>query len=197
MRWARRLCHAAQLGERPFGLCVSNVSLSEGEITLDFIQKNGAVDERVVFGYKSPTEETWPLASGGMIMRTPSRLSLQGGWRKLVGIGHKNNLTSGRTHKLEDKDRGAERLLEVDGVRAFDHHLPFPAPYGQVGLFAWGESGATFSEVRTSKEVEQVVILVHGIRTYAEWQSTLKKEFSRVGIPVMPTNYGYSMSLDF
>ena len=169
-----------------------NVSLSEGEITLDFIRKDNDVDGRVVLGYKSPTEEYLAVGLGGTIMRTPLRILVC--WVdgvKLVGVGHKGNLTSGRTYKLGIKIEGQNVLLEVDGVRAFDHHLSSPVPYGQVGLFAWGESGASFSEVRTSKEVEQVVILVHGIRTHAEWQSTLKKEFSRVGIPVAPTNYGY------
>lgn len=181
-----------QLGERPFGLCVSNVSMSEGEVTLDFVQKEGDVDGRVVLGYKSPTDDYLAIGLGGYNKAyTLTHFSLLGGWRELVGVGDKSNLTAGRTYKLRIKVEEQNILLEVDGVRAFDYNFSSSVPYGQIGLFAWGEKGASFSEIRTSKEVEDVIILVHGIRTYAEWQSMLRREFSRLGIPVEPTNYGY------
>ena len=39
--------------------------------------------------------------------------------------------------------------------------------------------------------VDHVVILVHGIRTYAPWQNTLRAELEGRGIKVELTNYGY------
>jgi hypothetical protein len=190
-----------QLGQRPFGLCVSNYSLSMGEITFDFTQQQGEVDGRIVLGYKSPTEDYLAVGLGGYgHAYTLTHFSLLGGWRELVGVGQKENLVPGRKYQIKIKIEGQAILLEVDGVRAFEYTMSSPMPYGQVGLFAWGESGAIFSQVslqRTSKDIEQVVVLVHGIRTFAEWQSMLKREFSLIGIPVAPTNYGYFDLLRF
>lgn len=41
------------------------------------------------------------------------------------------------------------------------------------------------------ERVNHVVILVHGIRTYAPWQNTLRTELERKGVKVELTNYGY------
>jgi hypothetical protein len=44
---------------------------------------------------------------------------------------------------------------------------------------------------RPPEEVDHVVILVHGIRTHAPWQNTLRVELEREGIRVELTNYEY------
>jgi hypothetical protein len=47
------------------------------------------------------------------------------------------------------------------------------------------------------EEVTSVVILVHGIRTYAPWIAMLRAEFETVGIVVEATNYGRLDALRF
>src|ERR1041385_5268194 len=48
-----------------------------------------------------------------------------------------------------------------------------------------------------SPDVTEVVILVHGIRTFAPWIDTLRAEFEKAGIRVEPTNYGRLDTLRF
>jgi hypothetical protein len=46
-------------------------------------------------------------------------------------------------------------------------------------------------------QVQSVVILVHGIRTYAPWIATLRARFEKEGIVVEPSNYGRLDLLQF
>lgn len=184
-----------QPSQRPFGLCICNTRFSEGTISFH-LQSLGDVDGRIVLGYRSPSDDYFAIGLGGYGKSyTLTHFSLVGGWREIKGVGHISNLAAGKTYRLTVKVVGNRVSLEVDDVLVLEHDLPAPVPLGQVGLFAWGDQGrSTFSDVsiaRTTKDIEQVVILVHGIRTFAEWQSMLAGEFSRVGIPVIPTSYGY------
>ena len=45
--------------------------------------------------------------------------------------------------------------LEVDGVQVLDFDLELDPPFGQVGLFAWGDvGGAGFSNVTVTRQPE-------------------------------------------
>jgi hypothetical protein len=51
------------------------------------------------------------------------------------------DLPVGRPIKIGVKVRGQRILFEVDDVRVIDRVLEVPLPYGQLGLYAWGEEG--------------------------------------------------------
>ena len=185
-----------QVGEQPFGLCVSNCSLSEGEIAFEILQSSGVVDGRVVLGYRSPTEDYFIIGVGGYGKAyTLSHFSLSGGgWKEIMGVGDPANLPANEKYEVKVKLNQKSIVLEVNGVVVLNHSLASSIPYGQIGLFAWGEHERNFSSIsvsRAAKDEDQIVVLVHGIRTHAEWQSMLKREFSQVGITVALTNYGY------
>jgi pimeloyl-ACP methyl ester carboxylesterase len=55
---------------------------------------------------------------------------------------------------------------------------------------------SAFNE-RLAPQVQHVVILVHGIRTDAPWQITLRSELEKNGVRVELTNYGYFDALRF
>jgi hypothetical protein len=183
-------------GQRPFGICVSSVRFSEGEIRMVFCQHKGVIDGRILLGFRSPEDEYFAIGLGGYGKAyTITYFSPKSGWQEVAGFGRNEDLIAGQSYRIAVRLEGQRICLDVDGICVIDKSLEIPIPYGQVGLFSWGESGtaefASASVKRRPSDIEQVVILVHGIRTHAEWQAMLHQEFSRVGISVAPTNYGY------
>lgn len=186
---------APQTGHRPYGLNISGVRFSEGEVGAEFHKSSGSVDGRIVLGFRSVTDQYYAIGLGGYGDAYTLTHFFNGAWRKVVGYGQDANLQVGKKYSLLVKVEKTNIKLDIDGVTAIDCDLPAPIPYGQLGLFAWGDSGeAAFTNVvvdKHSSDVDDVVILVHGIRTYASWEAMLQQEFSKVGVAVVPTNYGY------
>jgi hypothetical protein len=185
-----------QAGSRPYGLCVSNVRFSEGAIEFELQQPEGLVDGRVVIGYKSLADEYLAIGLGGYgDAYSITHFDSIAGWKKLAGAGKNEDLSNHKKYQAIVRVVGRNLKLEVDGVQVLECDLDSELPFGQVGLFAWGDTGgAEFSNVtvtRQPSDIEHVVILVHGIRTHGEWQQILRREFSQVGIVLAPTNYGY------
>lgn len=186
---------------RPYGMCVSNVRLSDGIIEFEFQQTQGPIDGRAVIGYKSPQDEYLAIGLGGYgNAYSITHFDQITGWKKLAGVGNEQILRHAQKYKVLIRVAGRNLKLEVDGVQVLEFNLPTDPPFGQIGLFAWGTGSAKFSNLavtRKPSDVEHVVILVHGIRTQGDWQQTLRTEFSRVGIVIAPTNYGYFDPLRF
>jgi hypothetical protein len=185
-----------QADQRPFGICISNVRFAEGEVRIAVCGTDGEVDGRVLLGYQSLESEYFVIGIGGYgDAYTITHFHPISGWTRIRGVGRKENLTIGKEYQVAVRVDGQRISLEIDGVGVIDHTLERSIPYGKIGLFAWGAAGGIkFSGASISRrpsDIEQVVILVHGIRTHAEWQKLLHKEFSRVGIVVASTNYGY------
>jgi hypothetical protein len=158
---------------RPFGLCVSNVLFSQGTIRFDLRQSQGMIDGRVVIGYNPPTEEYLAIGLGGYGKAyTITHFDLTTGWKELAGIGANESLSNNRTYVVLVRVQGKQLKLEVDGVPVLSHTLNSEPLYGQVGLFAWGETrGANFANISVTKqpsEVKHVVVLAriihHGMR---------------------------------
>src|SRR5262249_51333801 len=176
------------------------------------------VDARLLLGFRSTSADYFLVGLGGYDRAyTMTRFTPSDGWRMIAGEGRVENLIVDRIYELTVRVGGPRIVLEVDGIRVLEHVLEASLPYGQFGLFSWGKDGGVEfidASVRTEErsgiavvqtsivmpEVEpiqpsqhdkEVIILVHGIRTYARWQNMLRTEFSRIGIPVEPTNYGY------
>lgn len=187
---------------QPHGICASNVRFSQGSIECEIQQSKGMVDARIVIGYRSPTEDYIAVGLGGYgEAYSITHFDAIAGWKRLAGVGKNGDLTNGRKYHVLVRVAGRNLKLEVDGVPVLEYNIDSDLPFGQVGLFAWGDTGsAEFSSVKVTikpSEIEHVVVLVHGIRTRAEWQHILQREFSNVGIVIAPTNYGYFDLLRF
>src|ERR1700734_1670100 len=86
-----------QAGPRPYGLCVSNVWLSEGIIKFEFRQSTGIIDGRVVIGYKSPMDEYLAIGLGGFgHAYTITHFDSITGWKELAGAGDNGILNKGQ-----------------------------------------------------------------------------------------------------
>jgi hypothetical protein len=59
------------------------------------------------------------------------------------------------------------------------------------------ETPDSITAERFEAKVDHVVILVHGIRTEAAWQITLRSELEKCGVKVELTNYGYFDAVRF
>jgi Putative serine esterase (DUF676) len=192
----------AEVGNRPFGMCVSNVRLSDGIIEFEFQQPHGIIDGRVVIGYKSPQDEYLAIGLGGYgNAYSITHFDQITGWKRVAAAGSGQILTNKKPYKVLVRITGRNLKLEVDGVQVLECDLESDPPFGQVGLFAWGNvGGAQFSNLtvtRQPSDVEHVVVLVHGIRSQGDWQQILRTEFSRAGIVIAPTNYGNFGALRF
>ena len=54
-----------------------------------------------------------------------------------------------------------------------------------------------FGSGREQQPVQDVVVLVHGIRDFALWQSSIRDTLTRAGFVVEPTNYGRFSLVEF
>ena len=186
---------APEPNKRPFGLCVSNTRFSDGEIRLRISSDQPSeVDGRVLLGYHSPSNDYFVVGLGGYGKAyTLTHYNNLRGWTEIAGTGLSANLTPKKPYELCVRVSGKKITLEENDVEVISFELEQPIPYGQIGLFAWGAGGTKFENVRVKRDassIEHVVILIHGIRTQADWQTMLHDEFSKAGIAVAPTNYG-------
>lgn len=128
----------------PYGLSVSNIRFLEGEarVTVQRTDGNGPLDGRIVFGYRSDTDDyfTVGLHSEGKAYQIV-HYSPGTGWSPIASAGLADNLPFGRAIQVRVLVRGQRVALEVDGVRVLEHVSPTPLPYGQLGLFTWLRQG--------------------------------------------------------
>jgi hypothetical protein len=149
---------------RPYGMCVSDVRLSEGAVETTVSLPggtNGASPSgtgRILFGYRSPADEYVFAGLGGWdFAYTIGRFDPTLGWQGLALAGSEANLRPEHPYRLVVRIRGQRIILEVD-VRVLDHVLQPSIIEGQLGLFAWGNGPVRFSDV--SYEAERGVAFV-------------------------------------
>ena len=146
-----------------FGLCVSKIRFLEGEAqaTVIFNEPNSQIDARIVLGYR-PLEGSYFLVGLGGYGRayTISHFSPASGWRELASTGSIDNLRPGRSYVIRVLARGQRVILEVDDIRVLEYVLPMPLPYGQFGLFAWGNKRADFKDVSVRAERGDVFVVM-------------------------------------
>jgi hypothetical protein len=145
-----------------FGICVSNIRFSEGEARVTIQQDNGFVDGRLLIGYRSPTADYFAVGLGGYgSAYTITYFDITTGWKPIAAAGLTENLIQGRPYELCVRVRGQRLDLEVDGIRVIEHLLETPLPYGQLGLFAWGElGGARFTGLSVKRKSPEVFVVM-------------------------------------
>jgi hypothetical protein len=145
--------------EWQFGICVSSIRFMEGEAQATVRQPNphGKIDGRILLGYRSLNSDYYAIGLGGNGRAyTLTRWNPAIGWQLLTSAGPESNLAPGQSYALLLHIRGQQVSLEVDGVPVFEHVLPTPVPYGQLGLFAWGkEGGVQFSDVVVARRARE------------------------------------------
>jgi hypothetical protein len=110
-------------------------------------QGGGRVDGRLLLSYQSPTSEYYLVGLGGDgSAYSIVHFSMVTGWHTIAAAAAQN-LRTGRSYAVAIQIRGQRIGLEIDGVRVLEHILDAPLPSGQLGLFAWGEGGAMFSNI--------------------------------------------------
>jgi hypothetical protein len=68
---------------------------------------------------------------------------------------------------------------------------------GEPSRIDSSDSGEAKARNAAPDAIQSVVVLVHGIRTYAPWVAMIRTELESVGIVVEPTNYGRFDTLRF
>lgn len=123
----------------PFGICVSNVRFLDGEAQVLVKRTNPTIEARILLGYRAPEQEYFSVGIGGggkgysIVHFRPGI-----GWYHISAAGSGQDLPVERPIKICVKVRGQRILLEIDDVRVLEHTLPAPLPFGQLGLFTWG-----------------------------------------------------------
>jgi hypothetical protein len=150
--------------EREYGTVLSDIHLSGGTIRASFCQQTGLVDGRIMLGCKSDTEEYFAIGLGGYgnAYTLTHFLGPTIGWKKLAGFGENASLELNREYHLEVRLNDNKIELFVDNVRVINYELTSHIPYGQFGLFAWGEEQRKFFNievVRNPSDIEHVVVL--------------------------------------
>jgi hypothetical protein len=133
----------------PFGICVSNVRFLDGEAQVFVKRTASTIEARILLGYRAPEQEYYTVGIGGggkgysIVHFRPGI-----GWFHIATAGSGQELPVERAIKICVKVRGQRILLEIDDVRVLEHTLPTPLPFGQLGLFTWGNQGeAEFTDI--------------------------------------------------
>lgn len=136
--------------DRPFGVAISAVRLTEGEAEGAVVWPLSDTDKaaRLLLGYRSPSLEYYTVGLGGyQHAYVISRFDPAFGWSAVALAGLDRNLSPGSRYELRVRIRGQRILFDVDGIPVLDHVLSSPLPEGQLGLFAWGHDPITFQSV--------------------------------------------------
>lgn len=160
----------------PFGICVSNVRLSEGEARVTTrlpIGDTGVAPDasgRLLLGYRSPSDEYFSVGLGGYgYAYTLSHFDPAFGWRGIALAGSHDNLSPEHPYQVTVRVRGQRVMLQVDGIRVLEHVLETPLPQGQLGLFAWGDGEVKFTQMFVSKERGTVFVVMQFTDHYQEF----------------------------
>jgi len=135
---------------QPYGLALTNRNLTDGiaKVRVNFSQVDtkGLISAGLVLGFQSERAR-YVLVQLGAYGRAYSVAEhVPGfGWQTIENVGSAQNLVAGKDYALELRQLGQEVRLRVDGVSVLERLLPQPLTASQVGLFAWGKSGVSFS----------------------------------------------------
>jgi hypothetical protein len=151
----------------PFGICLSNFRLSQGEARVTVKRtKNELIQARILLGYRSEANEYWTVGLGGGKAYCIVRFVPPFGWAPVELAGYEENLPPvGQSIVICVRIQGQQITLEVDDVQVLEHVLSTPLPHGQLGLFAWGSDRVEFSQfsMTPSFVVEpNQIFIVHG-----------------------------------
>ena len=144
----------------PFGLCVSNVRLSEGEASVS-VSISPKTSGRLLLGYRSPDERYLSVGLAGYgFAYTITDFEPAFGWRGISNAGSEANLQPDRSYRVATTIVGQRLYLTVDQVRVLEHVLERPVAPGQVGLFAWGQGKVVFQEVKVRRSPGKVFVVM-------------------------------------
>lgn len=155
----------------PYGLCVTDPLMSEGDIR-GSVEFSGDAEGRFVFGYRSERERYISAGLGGYgFAYTITEYDPSFGWRGLAVAGSQANLTRNQKYRLEIKLRGQRVSLRVNQIRVFDYVLDQPLPLGQVGVFSWGRQEVRFSDIQVRLVPPKVFVVMKFSEPYNQLYS--------------------------
>jgi hypothetical protein len=124
------------------GICVCRDRFSEGEVRVT-VKPKDVLDGRILLGYRSLAEDYFVGGLGGYGRAyTLSHYGPVVGWHLLFGAGRAEDLIAGTAYLVCIQVSGQRIVLEINDIRVFEYVLPVPVPFGQLGLFAWGQKGS-------------------------------------------------------
>lgn len=165
----------------PFGLCASNLSLTEGSVKVS-VELSATKDAsgRILLGYRSPNESYLSVGIGGYKSAyVLSEFSLSQGWRALSLAGSEDNLLPDTKYEIEVRIAGQKISLIVNDVKIFEHVLDRPLISGQTGLFAWGNQRVTFSNMAVNKATGKVFVVMQFSEPYQQLYSEVIKPVTK------------------
>jgi len=151
-------------GAFPFGICLSDVFLAEGELagSIEIKQQDtptGGAAGRFLIGYRSPSERYITVGLGGYGRAYVLAEYLpEVGWTPKEVAGSASSLTG--AHSVGVRIHGQRMTLNVDDVRVFETVMDFPLPTGQAGLFAWGNHPIEFKSISVRQLPARVFVVM-------------------------------------
>lgn len=148
---------------RPFGICVSNIRLVEGEARVKIQFKSGPTDGagRILLGYRSLDDDYISVGLGGYgAAYVISHFSAARGWRAIAIAGDEENLRPEQLYEISVTVEGQRISLDVDGVRVLGHVLENSLPQGQLGLFAWGNQNVEFESLSAKAQAGTIFVIM-------------------------------------
>jgi hypothetical protein len=152
-----------------FGICVTNVGLTDGDILTRVLWSSDDGEGRVLLGYRAPSER-YVMAG---LRRWESAYAIGEydpalGFRGLALAGNAVNLPPNQQHDLQVSVTGQRIVVNADGVRVLEHVLEKPLTGRQVGLFAWGKGTVEFTNTSVQSRPGELFVVMEFAEPYKQ-----------------------------
>jgi len=155
-------------GQPPFGICLSNVDLSDG-LVFARIRVSQEAEGRIIFGFTSMAERYLMAGiAGWRSAYSIGEFLPEMGWRPLAAVGLASNLSAEHLYDVAVDISGQRVSLTIEGVRLLRHLLDKPLTAGQVGLFAFGQESVDFSEISVAGVPGSVFVVMQFSEPYRQ-----------------------------
>jgi hypothetical protein len=165
-RWSFQGRTATYLGpdrdDLPHGIALSSHRARKGHATVSVaLSEIKGTAGRILFGYDSRSQAYFTAGLGGHGMAYLLDEYIPGRrWQALRGHAAAESLTPEKPASIRVDLTGQRMSLSIDDIKLISENLPHPLLGDQIGLFAWGQSQVTFSNLQVSAGKPQAFVVM-------------------------------------
>jgi hypothetical protein len=180
----------------PLGLCLSDVTLNEGEVSV-VVRLSADSAGRILLGYRSQDEPYYSIGLGGYTgaFVVSEYLPIEG-WHGRAVAGSAQNLSTERDYEVRVQLVGQRATLIVDGVRVIEYTLRRPIGSEQIGLFAWGPGPVSFSRLQYFRRLGKAFVVMQFSDAYQQlYKQVIQPVARQFGLEAYHAGEVYSQGL--
>lgn len=183
--------YKAPSSDLAYGLAVTNWNLTDGaaEVDIEFseIDVEGLISAGLVLGFQSERSRYILVQLGAYGRAYSIAEHIPGfGWQGIENVGSARNLVANRKYRMEVRQTGQELRVVVDGVPVIERVLSQPLTGSQLGLFAWGKTPISFTDLAVHSAKSQVFVAMQFVAPFDTlYQEVIQPRAKALGLDVI------------